>query len=556
MVRKKRNNGKKILSIGLRAANPNLATPGDHFDTDFVEDDEESPSSIMGSTGPKGERKKKIMADILESTTSLGSQMMDPHFGASIWKFSLVGQVLGINVRFKAMESFVKKVWSHLANPEICLLKPGVFLFNFNSKDEMNEILMSGPWFFGSRHFLLKAWSMGDDFEKADEHIYPMWIQFPALKLNLWNEKGIRKIASLIGHPIATDKLTANRKRLAYARVLVQVTLPSSLPDQVVIKGPNGCSYTQRVIYELKPRWCDHCKKVGHDNQHCKRKPMKPRWCDHCKKVGHDNQHCKRKPMVQRWIPKQAQDGISGKQEAQIDQTVQEQNAKSVIDVEISPTENRKGKEVLQEINQTTGKDFGICQEGVNSIISGEHYSVHVVHAGQNTSRKSTQNEASRIQMQNQERKNSMIMNPFSLLNSEINDFDHFTIDRGDTKVPEAANRIAKNWSWFSNATCSAKARILILWDPDVLDIQVLFSSPQQITCSVNSKDGNFSSILSAVYGLNHQETRKNLWMELAQIKQTIGNEAWLLCGDFNVMISNEEKLGGIMLTENDTRDF
>ncbi|XP_020252239.1 uncharacterized protein LOC109829580 [Asparagus officinalis] len=663
MVRKKRNNGKKILSIGLRAVNPSLATLGDHFDTDFVEDDEESPSSIMGSTGPKGERKKKTMADILETTTSLGSQMMgafgkspissrsnrvswadevdlgkesasiplisaskevrsspltsvsnpvcpllsasnldssakldtvslisaskEPdsdtvnldqatklntdnlnpdsstsggnvkkswvslfsdnrkpgcgldlsyipsgttdtvifdddewNAGASIWKFSLVGQVLGINVRFKAMESFVKKVWSHLANPEICLLKPGVFLFNFNSKDEMNEILMSGPWFFGSRPFLLKAWSMGDDFEKVDEHIYPMWIQFPALKLNLWNEKGISKIASLIGHPIATDKLTANRKRLAYARVLVQVTLPSSLPDQVVIKGPNGCSYTQRVIYELKPRWCDHCKKVGHDNQ-----------------------HCKRKPMVQRWIPKHAQHGISGKQEVQIDQTVQEQNAKSVIDVEITPTENRKGKEVLQEITQTTGKDFGNCQEGVKSTISGEHCSVHVVHAGQNTSRKSTQNEASRIQIQNQERKNSMIKNPFSLLNSEINDFDPFTIDRGETKirntkVPEAAKRIAKNWSWLSNATCSAKARILILWDPDVLDIQVLSSSPQQITCSVNSKDGNFSSILSAVYGLNHQETRRNLWLELTQIKQAIGNEAWLLCGDFNVMIS------------------
>ncbi|XP_020266418.1 uncharacterized protein LOC109841907 [Asparagus officinalis] len=134
----------------------------------------------------------------------------------------------------------------------------------------------------------------------------------------------------------------------------------------------------------------------------------------------------------------------------------------------------------------------------------------------------------------------------FSLLETKIS----------DTKVSVAANKIAKNWSWFSNANSSTKARILTLWDPDILDIQVLYYSPQQVTCSVNSKDGNFNSILSTVYGFNHQEARKSLWLELTQIKQAIGNQAWLLCGDFNVMISNEEKLGGTLLTDNDTNDF
>ncbi|XP_020253839.1 uncharacterized protein LOC109830893 [Asparagus officinalis] len=111
-----------------------------------------------------------------------------------------------------------------------------------------------------------------------DECIYPMWIQLPALKLNLWNEKGISKIASLIGRPIATDKLTANRQRLAYARVLVEVKLPTSLPDQIVINSPNGRKFNQKIVYELKPRWCEHYKQVGHDLLKCKKKPMVQRW--------------------------------------------------------------------------------------------------------------------------------------------------------------------------------------------------------------------------------------------------------------------------------------
>ncbi|XP_020243220.1 uncharacterized protein LOC109821446 [Asparagus officinalis] len=44
--------------------------------------------------------------------------------------------------------------------------------------------------------------------------------------------------------------------------------------------------------------------------------------------------------------------------------------------------------------------------------------------------------------------------------------------------------------------------------------------------------------------------------MELIQVKQGIGNSPWLLCGDFNAMISSEEKLGGSTLSETDTKDF
>ncbi|XP_020251160.1 uncharacterized protein LOC109828610 [Asparagus officinalis] len=176
------------------------------------------------------------------------------------------------------MENYVQKAWAQKAIPDVCLLRAGFFLFNFKNKEDMNEILMSGPWFFGSRPLLLKPWTVGDDLEKVSECLYPMWIQLPALKLNLWNEKGISKITSVIGRPITTDKLTANRQRLAYARVLLEVKMPAPLPDQILIQGPNGKQYNQKVIYELKPRWCDYCKQVGHDSKVCRRHSVTQKW--------------------------------------------------------------------------------------------------------------------------------------------------------------------------------------------------------------------------------------------------------------------------------------
>ncbi|XP_020259679.1 uncharacterized protein LOC109836222 [Asparagus officinalis] len=125
-----------------------------------------------------------------------------------------------------------------------------------------------------------------------------------------------------------------------------------------------------------------------------------------------------------------------------------------------------------------------------------------------------------------------------------------------DTKIPSVTKRIAVDWKWHSNVTNSEKARIMILWNSDILDVQITHVSSQQITCRVKSVDGRTDCIVSAIYGSNHQVIRKELWAELCQIFQTTENLPWLLCGDFNTMISNEEKLGGSVLTDSDTNDF
>ncbi|XP_020262303.1 uncharacterized protein LOC109838257 [Asparagus officinalis] len=125
-----------------------------------------------------------------------------------------------------------------------------------------------------------------------------------------------------------------------------------------------------------------------------------------------------------------------------------------------------------------------------------------------------------------------------------------------DGKLSGTARKIAGTWEWISNVNYTGTARIFLLWDPNVLDIQVSQSSSQHITCIVKSKDGRVDCIISSIYGFNHLEDRKNLWAELSSLQQSIGNSPWLLCGDFNTMLSNEEKLGGASLTDTDTVDF
>jgi hypothetical protein len=40
----------------------------------------------------------------------------------------------------------------------------------------------------------------------------PIWIKLPNLKLHLWSVQVLSKIASVMGTPLFTDKITASRE--------------------------------------------------------------------------------------------------------------------------------------------------------------------------------------------------------------------------------------------------------------------------------------------------------------------------------------------------------
>ncbi|XP_020264049.1 uncharacterized protein LOC109839985 [Asparagus officinalis] len=506
--------------------------------------------------------------------------------GASVWDSALIGQVLGMNIKFKAMESFVQKVWSHMALPEICILKPGLFLYKFKSKEDMRIILESGPWFFGSRPLLLKPWSIDEEIGKRNDCLYPMWIQFPGLRLNLWNAKCISKIASLIGKPIATDKLTASRQRLEYARVLVEVNMPSPLPDHISIQGPKGEKISQKVIYELKPRWCDFCKQVGHETSYCKRKTGIQRWVPKSKAVSNDKNKLENNlnPLDVHDIA-QIKTADKGKEiiqdSASYDDCINDsQTGRTPVHVVHDSSLSEHCSRFVQSGVKLTEKEPIYIQQahmvhvlgnGVDiqqiSNKTGLLQAVHVDECAQKPESGSKQVLGSGKNADNSWIivQGSRIKKNASPLVSSCSDSDpsyHISFIAlletkiKESKLPNSVKRIANDWKWLSNVRNPFKARILILWDPRILDTHVVNISDQQITCAVKSFDGRLDCVISSIYGVNQMEGRKELWADLIHIQKSIGNVPWIICGDFNAMTDKDDKLGGAVLSDSDTRDF
>jgi len=81
-----------------------------------------------------------------------------------------------------------------------------------------------------------------------------------------------------------------------------------------------------------------------------------------------------------------------------------------------------------------------------------------------------------------------------------------------------------------------------VIWNPEVLDVKLLYSSAQLIHVYVDILGMNTTFLATFVYGFNKYKERKSLWRDLRHI---CSPAPWILLGDFNVVRYPHEKLGG-----------
>lgn len=114
--------------------------------------------------------------------------------------------------------------------------------------------------------------------------------------------------------------------------------------------------------------------------------------------------------------------------------------------------------------------------------------------------------------------------------------------------IPDLALRLPfSNYSHFN----PINHHIWLFWDSAVtLDVVVVHQ--QHVTVRIMH---NASSILlSIVYGSIHVDIRTSLWSSLDQFSSY--DENWIIGGDFNSILSQSEKLGGLLYSDRAISDF
>lgn len=96
-------------------------------------------------------------------------------------------------------------------------------------------------------------------------------------------------------------------------------------------------------------------------------------------------------------------------------------------------------------------------------------------------------------------------------------------------------------WSFVHNLVSGPVARISVAWDCQHSVVTVLFTSEQMLLLSVVIMHQK-TFIVSYIYGFNQASDRRKLWDELRMGLGLVGNQPWIIVGDFNAVRWQQDK--------------
>nr|XP_009788258.1 PREDICTED: uncharacterized protein LOC104236092 [Nicotiana sylvestris] len=156
------------------------------------------------------------------------------------WNPAIVLYVVGNTPTIGTIERFIVGQWSKIRKPKVLFHNDGYFIILMNSYEDRDDVLMNGPYTMNSRPAILRPWIEGFDFNEKVLKTIPLWVKFPKLPLNYWNNQALSKIGSGLGKPLYDDACTTVADMISYVRVLIEIDITRVLPGSIKLFDPKG----------------------------------------------------------------------------------------------------------------------------------------------------------------------------------------------------------------------------------------------------------------------------------------------------------------------------
>lgn len=83
----------------------------------------------------------------------------------------------------------------------------------------------------------------------------------------------------------------------------------------------------------------------------------------------------------------------------------------------------------------------------------------------------------------------------------------------------------------------------------------MVMASYQMVHCIVKDRGSDFSCELTFVYSYNTNAERKEMLNQLRSLHNNI-NDPWLVMGDFNTILSVNDRMNGNLVNQTEVHDF
>ncbi|XP_030958722.1 uncharacterized protein LOC115980633 [Quercus lobata] len=113
----------------------------------------------------------------------------------------------------------------------------------------------------------------------------------------------------------------------------------------------------------------------------------------------------------------------------------------------------------------------------------------------------------------------------------------------GGSKAKEVSDRLPFDGAILTE-TIGFTGGLWLLWNEDQVEIQELAKTEQEIHIEVKVRASNLSWIFSAIYASPRSEKGCILWNNLSKVAD-LHNKPWIMAGDFNKPLVQEDQFGG-----------
>ncbi|CAK8535210.1 unnamed protein product [Lathyrus sativus] len=191
-----------------------------------------------------------VAPKLINGVFEINIEQEDIETEIQFWDNALILYVVGDDLSMNTMKNFMQRMWNFVKMPDLYYHDDGYFLIIFSSQEDKEAVMMKGSYTIRNMPMILKEWQTGFNLKKDLLRTLRIWVKLPQLPLHLWGAKSLSKIGSSIGKPLVTDECTANKLRISYARLLIEVDITQPLIDEIAIRNVEGDIIVQSVNYE------------------------------------------------------------------------------------------------------------------------------------------------------------------------------------------------------------------------------------------------------------------------------------------------------------------
>ncbi|XP_074347294.1 uncharacterized protein LOC141686139 [Apium graveolens] len=163
-------------------------------------------------------------------------------------------------------------IWKPAMGINIKVLTPGLFLFQFYHKDDMNWMMNNGPWSFDNALLVTNIIPVGGDPMKVSLNIVEFWIQMYDLPSGYMSELVGKQLGNFFESFVSYDlsNNTSIWREYMRIRIMVDVCLPLKRKKKICKK--NKSEFIVNCKYEKLGDFCFVCGLLTHTKHFCKKK--------------------------------------------------------------------------------------------------------------------------------------------------------------------------------------------------------------------------------------------------------------------------------------------